>query len=62
MQQRPTAALQPDHVPALVEAAVNELLLFKDRRTFFDRVTRTFTETYVYRVNRRHPLVRGAFD
>ena len=57
--RRPTAILPPDAVAALVEAAVDEALLLADRRTFFDRATMTFEDHYVYRANRRHPLVRG---
>ena len=58
VRRRPTRALAPDRVGALVEAAVAYMLLLTDRRTFFDRATRTFSERAVYRVNRRHPLVR----
>ena len=56
--RRPSAALPPGDVAALVESAVLEELLLTDRRTFFDRTSQTFSEGYVYRVNRRHPLVR----
>jgi hypothetical protein len=57
--RRPTAILPPGRVAALVEEAVADSLLLTDRRTFFDRATGTFEDRDVYRVNRRHPLVRG---
>ena len=46
----------PDELFVLVDAAVNDSLLLKDLRTFFDRQTGTHDEVWVFRVNARHPL------
>ena len=57
--RRPTATLPPDQVAALVQAALDDLLLLSDRRTIFEPADQTFHDEDIYRVNRRHPLVRG---
>ncbi len=57
--RRRTRALPPEQVAPLVEAAVADLLILPDRRLFLDRATRTLEPRSVYRVNRRHPAVRG---
>ena len=54
---RAPTRLPPEGLSALVEDAVAESMLLKDRRTFFDRKTGAFSEQWVYRVNPRHPLV-----
>jgi hypothetical protein len=54
---RASLRLAPEGLADLVEGAVVESILLKDRRTFFDRKTATLTERWVYRVNPRHPLV-----
>ena len=54
---RSSSRLPPDALADLVESAVAESMLLKDRRTFFDRKTGAFSERWVYRVNPRHPLV-----
>jgi hypothetical protein len=59
VRRRRTAILPPARVAALVEEALAEDLLLADRRTFFDRTTGTFSTGHVYRVNRRHPVVRA---
>ena len=60
--RRPARSLPPEEIARLVEAAVAELVLLADRRTFFDRASKSFADRYVYRVNRRHPLVREELD
>jgi hypothetical protein len=49
-------SLRPEQVASVVDQAVADRLLYTDRRAFFDRRTVQFSEAYVYRVNRRHPL------
>ena len=56
--RRRTRTLPPKRVAALVEAAVADMLILTDRRLFLDRATWTLEPRSVYRVNRRHPLVR----
>lgn len=60
--ERAGSRLEPADLSELVESAVAESILFKDRRTFFDRKTGGFSEHWVYRVNPRHPLVADLFD
>ena len=57
--RRPTASLPAAGLDEMIGAAVTEQLLLTDRRTIFRRNGRTFEEVDVFRVNRRHPLVRG---
>jgi hypothetical protein len=57
--RRSSKTLPAEGLPALIETAVADELLLSDRRTFFDRATTTFRDGYVYRVNWRHPLLRG---
>ena len=57
--RRPSASLPRERVAELVAQAVAEQLLLTDRRTFFDPAAMTFEDRAVFRVNRRHPLVRG---
>ncbi|MBA2446488.1 MAG: hypothetical protein H0V51_00490 [Chloroflexi bacterium] len=60
--RRPARSLPTEEIAQLVEAAVAELVLLADRRTFFDRTSESFADRYVYRVNRRHPLAREELD
>jgi hypothetical protein len=48
--------LSADAVVEMVEAAVDDSLLLKDLRTFFDRQTGTHDQVWVYRVNARHKI------
>ena len=57
--RRRSASLPPERVAELVESAVAEQLLLTDRRTFFQPDGPSFEDRAVFRVNRRHPLVRG---
>jgi hypothetical protein len=57
-RRRPSATLPTERVDEVMDAALDEGLVLSDRRTFFDRETATFSEAYIYRVNRRHPLAR----
>ena len=57
--RRPNASLPPGHIGELVARAVAEQLLLTDRRTFLEPAAMTFEDRAVFRVNRRHPLVRG---
>ena len=50
------ARLSADAVVEMVEAAVDDSLLLKDLRTFFDRQTGVHNEVWVYRVNARHKI------
>jgi hypothetical protein len=52
----------PDGLERLVDDAVADSLLLKDRRTFFDRREVSLTAAWVYRVNPRHPLVRDEIE
>jgi hypothetical protein len=45
---------------SILTTGVDELVLFTDLRTAYDRVTGAFTPVRVYRVNPRHPIVVGA--
>ena len=56
--RRRIRVLPAEGVATLVEAAVADMLILTDRRLFLDRATRTLEPRSVYRVNRRHPLVR----
>ena len=56
--RRRTQILPAEQVAPLVEAAVADMLILTDRRLFLDRATRTLEPRSVYRVNRRHPIVR----
>ena len=58
----PARSLPTEEVAQLVDAAVAELVLLADRRTFFDRASKSVADRYVYRVNRRHPLAREELD
>ena len=55
--RRHLRAVPSEALPGLVEDAVEESILLKDLRSFFDRETVTFDERWVYRTNPRHPLV-----
>ena len=57
--RRRTRSLPADRVAALVEAAVADMLILTDRRLVLDRAPRRLEPRSVYRLNRRHPLVRG---
>jgi len=57
--RRSNRSVPAQQLGQLVEAAVADCLLLADHRTFFDRDSQTFETRYVYRVNRRHPLVRS---
>jgi hypothetical protein len=50
------ARMPADKLAEMVEAAVDDSLLLKDLRTFFDRQTGTHDQVWVYRLNVRHPL------
>ena len=50
----PTASSELD---SILTAGVDELVLFTDSRTAYDRVSGAFTPVRVYRVNPRHPIV-----
>jgi hypothetical protein len=54
--RRPSARLPAEGLTALVEEAVQETLLLKDLRTFFDRRSGALSNHWVYRVNPRHPI------
>jgi hypothetical protein len=54
---RASSRLSPDGLADLVEGAVSESILLKDRRNFFDRKTGALSDHWVYRANPRHPLV-----
>ena len=54
---RPSSRLPADQLPVLIEAAVEESLLLKDLRTFYERESGAYTQAWVYRVNARHPLI-----
>lgn len=56
--RRSSAVLPPGDIAALVESAVADELVLVDRRTYFDRTSQSYSDGYVYRVNRRHPSVR----
>jgi hypothetical protein len=60
--RRSLAAVAPEEIAGLVEAAVIESLLLKDLRTFFDRNERSFDERWVYRLNPRHPIGRDLLE
>lgn len=60
--RRPASSLPTEEIAQLVESAVAEGVLLADRRTFFDRASKSFTDRYIYRVNRRHPLARQELD
>lgn len=53
---RPSSRLPVDSLTELIEEAVNESLVLKDFRTFYDRASGVTTQAWVYRVNVRHPL------
>ena len=57
--RRRRVSLPPESVAGLVEAALEEMLLLRDRRTIYESASRSFRAADLYRVNRRHPLVRG---
>ena len=57
--RRRRVSLRPGSVAGLVDAALGEMLLLRDRRTIFEPTSQTFRVADLYRVNRRHPLVRG---
>ena len=59
---RASSRLSSEGLVDLVEGAVAESILLKDRRTFYDRKTGAFTDHWVYRVNPRHPLVADLLD
>lgn len=61
---RPSSGLpsDPGELAALLDGAVAELLVLKDRRTFYDRRAGTFADAWVYRVNARHPLAAALLD
>ena len=46
-------------VLALLERAVADLLLFRDRRTLYDVASNTFRDTHLYRVNYGHAFFRA---
>jgi hypothetical protein len=52
-----SSRLPHDGLVALVDEAVAESILLKDRRTFFDRTSGECSDHWVYRVNPRHSLV-----
>ncbi len=54
---RASSPLPPEGLADLVEGAVAESILLKDRRTFYDRKSSVFSDHWVYRVNPRHLLV-----
>lgn len=60
--RRPARSLATEEIAHIVESAVAERVLLADRRTFFDRASKSFADRYVYRVNRRHPLAREELD
>jgi len=45
---------------ALLTSAIEQLVLFTDTRTAYDRTTATFSSVRLYRVNPRHPFVLDA--
>jgi len=58
---RPSARLPLEGLADLVEAAVADSLILKDRRTFYDRKLGTFSDAWVYRVNVRHPFAASLY-
>jgi hypothetical protein len=56
--RRSMRTVSPEELARLVEEAVADSLLLKDRRIFFDRQDRSLTVDWVYRVNSRHPLLQ----
>ena len=57
--RRPSASLPLEAIAELVRLAVAEQLLLTDCRGFFQPADGTVEDRQVFRVNRRHPLVRG---
>ena len=57
--RRRRVSLPPESVAGLVQSALEEMLLLRDRRTIFESAGQAYRAADVYRVNRRHPLVRG---
>ena len=55
--RRSMRTVPPEELTRLVEDALGDSLLLKDRRTFFDRRARSLSVEWVYRVNPRHPLL-----
>ncbi|MCC7372706.1 MAG: hypothetical protein IT306_30120 [Chloroflexi bacterium] len=59
---RPSSRLPLDGLADLVAAAVEESLLLKDLRTFYDRASGSTSDAWVYRVNARHPVAAQLLD
>jgi hypothetical protein len=59
--RRYSRALPREQLEGNLQAAVDELLVLVDHRTFFDRASGRLENRLIYRVNRRHPLAREEF-
>jgi hypothetical protein len=59
---RPSSRLPIDGLAELVEVAVNDSLILKDLRTFYDRASGSYWQDWVYRVNVRHPHAARLLD